>query len=152
MRYRIPVILWRRNKRRLILLLLTFQAIVALILFTAFTSTIHIVIDAKVFPYLRTMEVTAYTAGQESTGKNQSSADFGVTASTYKINVGQGEKCLAAPPEIKFGTRIYVPGYGVGIVKDRGEAIVDNSLDIYFDNIEDARKWGRKKLQILVFP
>lgn len=152
MRDRFPVILWRRNKKRLLAIFMAFQALVAVMLFTAFTNTIHVVIDAKVFPYVRTMEVTAYTAGPESTGKDQLHSDFGITASTYKIIVGENEKCIAAPPDIQFGTRIYVPNYGVGTVKDRGEAIVGNSLDVYFDNVEAAHHWGRKEVQVIVFP
>ena len=106
----------------------------------------------RVFPYLRTMEVTAYTAGPESTGKDSDHPDFGVTANTHKINVGAGERCIAAPPDLAFGTRVFVPGYGAAIVKDRGEAIQGDCLDVYYDDLEQAKQWGRKVLAVLIFP
>lgn len=106
----------------------------------------------KVFPYICSMEVTAYTAGIESTGKHELHPEFGITASTHRIAVGGGERLLAAPPEIAFGTRMFVPGYGVGVVKDRGEAIQGDCLDVYFDDLERARAWGRQRLTVFVFP
>lgn len=49
----------------------------------------------------------------------------------------------------KFGTRIYVPGYGMGIVEDRGGAIKGTSrLDLYYDSHRDARRWGRRKIRV----
>lgn len=107
---------------------------------------------SKVFPHIRVMEVTAYTAGLESTGKDWDHPDFGVTASTYRIDVGTGELCIAAPPDIPFGTRIFVPGYGTGVVKDRGGAIQGDCLDIYFDDLEKALEWGRKRMEVIIFP
>lgn len=109
-------------------------------------------LENQAIPYAKRFEVTAYTAGPESTGKDAQDPDYGVTASVYKLNVGNGEKCIAAPPEIRFGVRIFVPGYGVGVVRDRGEAIVGNRLDIYFDDVDDARRWGRQLLRVIVFP
>ncbi|MDF2500928.1 MAG: hypothetical protein K0Q77_1642 [Anaerosporomusa subterranea] len=106
----------------------------------------------RVFPYVRIMEVTAYTAGHESTGKDSDHPDFGVTASTYRLSIGSGELCIAAPPDIAFGTRIFVPGYGAATVKDRGEAIQGDCLDVYYDDLEQARLWGRKRLPVLIFP
>ncbi len=142
---------WRRSRRRLLAWLL-FQAMVLGVLAAILNQTILAVIDAKVFPYVQTMEVTAYTAGVESTGKHWHHPDFGVTASTYRIDVGSGEKCLAAPPEIRFGTRIFVPGYGWGVVQDRGEDIVGQHLDVYFDDLATAQNWGRKNLDVIILP
>ncbi len=49
----------------------------------------------------------------------------------------------------KFGTRINVPGYGWGVVEDRGGAIKGASrLDIYFDSHQEARRWGRRKVRV----
>lgn len=142
---------WQRARRRLLALLL-FQAIVLGVFAAIFNQTILWVINAKVFPYVQTMEVTAYTAGAESTGKHRHHPDYGLTASTYRIAVGTGEKCIAAPPEISFGTRIFVPGYGWGVVQDRGEDIVGRNLDVYFDDLVAAQNWGRKTLDVIVLP
>lgn len=51
----------------------------------------------------------------------------------------------------RFGTRMYVPGYGWGIVEDRGGAIKGPTrLDLYMDSHGKALRWGRKKLPVLV--
>lgn len=50
-----------------------------------------------------------------------------------------------------FGTRMYVPGYGWGVVEDRGGAIKGPSrIDLYFDSHSDALTWGRKKLRVTI--
>lgn len=47
-----------------------------------------------------------------------------------------------------FGTRLYVPGYGHGIVEDRGGAIKGpRRIDLYFDDHDDALRWGRQTVQ-----
>lgn len=50
-----------------------------------------------------------------------------------------------------FGTRMYVPGYGWGVVEDRGGAIKGkNRIDLYFDSHQDALRWGRKKVPVTI--
>ncbi len=50
-----------------------------------------------------------------------------------------------------FGTRMYVPGYGQGVVEDRGGAIKGpNRIDLYFDSHSDALTWGRKKVRVTI--
>ena len=48
-----------------------------------------------------------------------------------------------------FGTEIYVPGYGWGVVEDRGGAIKGpNRLDLYYSTHKRAMAWGRKKVEV----
>ena len=50
-----------------------------------------------------------------------------------------------------FGTRMYVPGYGWGMVLDRGSAIKGpDRIDLYFDSHQDALNWGRRRLQVKI--
>lgn len=50
-----------------------------------------------------------------------------------------------------FGTRMYVPGYGWGVVEDRGGAIKGpERIDLYMDSHADALEWGRRKVNVLV--
>lgn len=50
-----------------------------------------------------------------------------------------------------FGTRMYVKGYGHGVVEDRGGAIKGpNRIDLYFNSHSDALAWGRKKVQVII--
>ena len=50
-----------------------------------------------------------------------------------------------------FGTRMYVPGYGWGVVEDRGGAIkgVDR-IDIFYDSHTEALQWGRKRVRVII--
>ena len=50
-----------------------------------------------------------------------------------------------------FGTRIYVPGYGWGVVRDRGSAIQGpEKLDIFVNGHGRANHWGRQRLIVEV--
>jgi hypothetical protein len=50
-----------------------------------------------------------------------------------------------------FGTRIFVPGYGYGVVEDRGSAIKGpERLDLYFDSHRNALRWGRRKVDVRI--
>jgi hypothetical protein len=50
-----------------------------------------------------------------------------------------------------FGTRMYVPGYGWGVVQDRGGAIKGpNRIDLYYPSHGRANKWGRKNVEVRV--
>ena len=50
-----------------------------------------------------------------------------------------------------FGTRIYVPGYGWGVVEDRGGAIKGPTrLDLYHDSHSTALKWGRRHMKVRI--
>ena len=50
-----------------------------------------------------------------------------------------------------FGTRMYIPGYGWGVVQDRGGAIKGpDRIDLYFDSHSDALHWGRRKLHVII--
>ena len=50
-----------------------------------------------------------------------------------------------------FGTRIHVPGYGWGVVEDRGGAIKGpERLDIYMDSHSDALAWGKKNIYVTI--
>lgn len=51
-----------------------------------------------------------------------------------------------------FGTKMYVKGYGWGVVEDRGGAIKGpDRIDLYFDSHNDALHWGRRKVQVEIY-
>jgi len=51
-----------------------------------------------------------------------------------------------------FGTRMYIPGYGYGVVHDRGKAIQGPyRIDLFFPRHSDAVRWGRRRLRVIVF-
>jgi len=48
-----------------------------------------------------------------------------------------------------FRTRMFVPGYGYGVVEDRGGDIKGpERLDIYYGCHRNARAWGRRRLEV----
>ena len=48
-----------------------------------------------------------------------------------------------------FGTEMFVPGYGDGMVEDRGSAIKgEKRIDLYFNSHGKAREWGRQMLEV----
>lgn len=50
-----------------------------------------------------------------------------------------------------FGTRMYIPGYGWGVVADRGSAIKGpDRLDLFYTSHQEALNWGRKRLQVQI--
>lgn len=50
-----------------------------------------------------------------------------------------------------FGTRLYVPGYGYGVVEDRGSAIKGpRRLDLFYRDHDEALEWGRKQVDVRI--
>ena len=50
-----------------------------------------------------------------------------------------------------FGTRMYIPGYGWGVVEDRGGAIKgEERIDLFFDSHNQALRWGRRKVPVTI--
>ena len=50
-----------------------------------------------------------------------------------------------------FGTVMDVPGYGRGIVEDRGGAIKGpGRIDLYFNTHREALRWGRKNVSVTI--
>ncbi|MBS3732567.1 MAG: 3D domain-containing protein, partial [Desulfobacterales bacterium] len=51
-----------------------------------------------------------------------------------------------------FGTHIYVPNYGYGVVEDRGGAIKGpKRLDLFYDSHSDALEWGRRHVDVKIY-
>jgi len=47
---------------------------------------------------------------------------------------------------------MYVPGYGYGVIEDRGGAIKGpNRLDLFYSSHSDALKWGRKHINVTIY-
>lgn len=98
------------------------------------------------------VEVTAYTNGPESTGKSPGHPAYGITSSGKSAGWGT----IAAPREFPYGVEVEIPGYGRGVVQDRGGAIRWHPekqkyiLDVWMDDVKEARKWGRRNLRVKI--
>ena len=58
---------------------------------------------------------------------------------------------IAADSRYRFGTVMYVPGYGYGRVEDRGGGINGNHIDLYFKTHEAAKKWGKQTKRVKIW-
>tara|TARA_R110001592_G_scaffold74159_1_gene225718 strand:- start:235 stop:672 length:438 start_codon:yes stop_codon:yes gene_type:complete len=59
---------------------------------------------------------------------------------------------IAADPKIyPFGTVMYIPDYGYGVVEDVGGAIKGEHIDLYFGSHEAALKWGKRRKTIQIW-
>lgn len=96
------------------------------------------------------LEASAYTCGPESTGKRPADAGYCVTASGYRLR--PGDKVVAMGKKYPFGTQVMIPGYGLATVRDRGSAISDRHVDLYFERLEDALRWGRRSVAATILP
>ncbi|MFP7265762.1 3D domain-containing protein [Bacillus altitudinis] len=93
----------------------------------------------------RKMVVTAYTNGYESTGKHPGHADYGTTASGVTTKQGI---TIACPPYMRFGTKLYIEDVGLRVCQDRGGDIKGNRLDVFIENLQKAREFGRQTLTV----
>lgn len=50
-----------------------------------------------------------------------------------------------------FGTVMYIPGYGYGVVEDVGGAIKGDHIDLFFGSHEAALKWGKRRKQVQIW-
>jgi 3D (Asp-Asp-Asp) domain-containing protein len=96
------------------------------------------------------MTVTAYSPDHRSCGD---SAD-GITATLHHVSTN-GHALVAADPNVlAYGSMITVPGYDLGRVVpvlDCGGAIKGRRLDVLFPTHEQARRWGVRRVKVVVW-
>lgn len=97
-----------------------------------------------------TMTVTAYSPDARSCA----GSDDGITATLHSVWTN-GFKLVAADPKLlPYGSMLTVPGYDDGQVVpvlDCGGAIKGRRLDVLFPTHEQARKWGVRKIPVVVW-
>lgn len=92
--------------------------------------------------------VTAYSPYEESTGKSPDDPHFKVTASGTIATQG---RTIAMDKRFPFGTLVKIEGFdNIFVVEDRGGEIKGNKVDVYFENVEDAIKFGKQKRKIFI--
>ena len=58
---------------------------------------------------------------------------------------------IAADPSVfPFGTRMVVPGYGLGTVQDVGKSVKGAHIDVWFSSHKEAVAWGTRKIKVKV--
>lgn len=94
---------------------------------------------------------TGYTAGVESTGKTPDHPEYGITYSGVRVKRDLYSTIAADLNVFPIGTILFIPGYGYGVVADKGGAIKGNRVDLYYDTVEDVYKyWGKKTVQVYI--
>ncbi|MDF9413232.1 hypothetical protein E1B06_16235 [Brevibacillus laterosporus] len=102
------------------------------------------------YPKVRVV-ATGYYAGVESTGKSPGHPSYGITYSGIKVHRGTYSTIAADLQVFPLGTVLYVPGYGYGVVADKGGAIRGKKLDLYFDTKNDVyNQWGKREVEVFV--
>ncbi|WP_036687778.1 3D domain-containing protein [Paenibacillus tyrfis] len=99
--------------------------------------------QASIIRQVLTSTLTAYTAGVESTGKKPSHPDYGITYSGSKAE--EGRTVAVDPSVIPMGSTVFIDGIGVRKAEDIGSAIRGTRIDLFMDDVQQARDFGVKK-------
>nr|WP_255294966.1 3D domain-containing protein [Bacillus sp. AFS041924] len=98
-----------------------------------------------------TVTATGYTAGRESTGKSPKDHSYGITYSGVEVKRDLFSTIAADLNIFPIGTILFIPGYGYGVVADKGAAVKGHHLDLYFQTVGDVfEHWGKKKLTVYI--
>jgi 3D (Asp-Asp-Asp) domain-containing protein len=117
---------------------------------TKANQSLHESVNWSRFPSLEVV-ATGYTAGKESTGKTPDHPEYGITYSGVKVKRDLFSTIAADLTVFPIGTILYIPGYGYGVVADKGSAIKGNKIDLYYETVTDVYdKWGKKKVHVYV--
>ena len=107
-------------------------------------------IDWSQYPK-RKVVATGYTAGVESTGKSPGHPSYGITYSGVKVKRDLYSTVAADLRVFPIGTILFIPGYGYGVVADKGSAIKGDRLDLFYETVEDVyEQWGKKTVDVYV--
>lgn len=99
-----------------------------------------------------TLNASAYTAS--TCGKAVGSPGYGITSSGA---AARSYYTVAAGSAYPIGTVVYIPYFasapngGWFVVQDRGGAISNNRIDIYFDSVGECRQFGRRNLECYIY-
>jgi 3D (Asp-Asp-Asp) domain-containing protein len=100
---------------------------------------------------IKKVVATGYTAGYESTGKNPDHPEYGITYSGVQVKRDLYSTVAADLKVFPIGTILFIPGYGFGVVADKGGAIKGNRVDLYYETVDDVYKeWGKKEIEVYV--
>lgn len=94
-------------------------------------------------PRVMTMTATAYTAYCKGC--------IGITKTGQNLRKNPHLKVIAVDPKvIPLGSRVYVEGYGEALAGDTGGAIKGDIIDVFIPKREEALKWGRRTVKVII--
>ncbi|HZK57603.1 MAG TPA: ubiquitin-like domain-containing protein [Clostridia bacterium] len=109
--------------------------------------------DISRYSKVLTMTATAYDLSFQSTGRKPGDKYYGVTASGTKIRPGVA---AVDPKVIPLGTKLYIEStdktqdYGYATAEDKGSAIKGNKIDLFIENAQDVKKFGRRTVKVYI--
>ena len=62
----------------------------------------------------------------------------------------EGRTIAVDPSVIPYGSHVVIEGFGTYIAEDCGGGVKGNHIDMYFENHEDAIKFGRRQLYVTI--
>ena len=75
----------------------------------------------------------------------------------YNTSTGKmpGRLYAAADSErLPYGTRLYIPGYGIVIIQDTGGALIKDKnnirIDVFHETYKEAMEWGEQPLEVII--
>lgn len=111
-------------------------------------KTLEEAINLDQYSY-QTVVATGYTAGVESTGKTPNHPEYGITYSGVQVKRDLYSTIAADLSVYPIGTILFIPGYGYGVVADKGGAITGNRIDLYYPTVEDVySQWGKREVDV----
>lgn len=97
--------------------------------------------NGNVHHYRKTLtgRVTAYTASE---GGSRTSTGLPVAVGRVAVD----------RRKIPYGTRLFVPGYGICVAADTGGALMSGRtlVDVYLNTLAECRRWGVKNCKVYV--
>jgi 3D (Asp-Asp-Asp) domain-containing protein len=97
----------------------------------------------KMIKQVMNSTLTAYTAGEESTGKTKEHADYGITFSGIKAE--EGRTIAVDPAVIPIGTEVFIDGVGIRTAEDTGSAVRGARIDVFMNDLGEALDFGVKR-------
>lgn len=91
---------------------------------------------------LNNVTLTAYSAGLESTGKDSTHPQFGKTFTGTTVT--EGRTIAVDKNVIPLGWWVYIEGIGFRRAEDTGSAVKGSTIDVYYDSMAYANKFGTK--------
>ncbi|WP_338449271.1 3D domain-containing protein [Niallia oryzisoli] len=114
------------------------------------TPALEDAFDWSKYP-IKKVVATGYTAGYESTGKDANHPEYGITYSGVMVKRDLFSTVAADLDVFPIGTILFIPGYGYGVVADKGGAIKGNRVDLYYETVDDVyNHWGKKEIDVYV--
>ncbi|WP_071393689.1 3D domain-containing protein [Bacillus tuaregi] len=114
------------------------------------TPALEDAFDWSKYP-IKKVVATGYTAGYESTGKDPNHPEYGITYSGVMVKRDLFSTVAADLDIFPIGTILFIPGYGYGVVADKGGAIKGNRVDLYYETVDDVyNNWGKKEIDVYV--